>query len=434
MARAKSTRRTFLKATGAIALAGAGRRVLGANDRVVFGLIGCGGRGCGVARSLAGHKDATAAYVCDADKTRLARGKKSLGADNAVTDLRRILDDKSVDAVVIATPDHWHAPAAILACRAGMHVYVEKPCSHNIREGRVMIDTARKHKRVVQVGTQSRSCPQIAQAVKMLRDAVIGEVMIAKAINSQRRRNIGRGKPSKPPAHLDYDMWVGPAEFVPYQSNRLHYAWHWYYNFGTGDIGNDGVHELDYALWGLGVTGHPCAVGGYGAKMFFDDDQEFADTYYITYKFPTAGPAAKKGDRPRMLVFEQRDWSPYHQDGHENCVVFYGTKGMMVLSKTGRCDIFGERNKPIKQMKFSLSTDAHTRNFLDAIKTGGKPSADIAIGHAAATVAHLGNIVARVGRTVKFDPKTERITGDAEADALVARKYRPDHWAAVQGA
>jgi predicted dehydrogenase len=430
---ARHTRRDFLRNTtaaatsAALALGGERLRAAGANERIVVGLIGCGGRGVGVARSFAAQKDAAVAWVCEPDRQRLARAKEALAAPHADTDLRKVLDDRAVDAVVIATPDHWHAPATVLACAAGKHVYVEKPCSHNIREGRAMIDAARKHKRVVQVGTQSRSGEIMREAVGMLRDGAIGEVLVAKATNSQLRANIGRAKPSQPPAHLDYDLWVGPAPFVPYQANRLHYAWHWWYNFGTGDIGNDGVHQLDIARWGLGVDDrHPAAAAGCGAKLFFDDDQEFPDTYYVTYAYPPAG----REKRSRLLIYEQRIWSPYGQDGFENGNVFYGTGGMMCLGH-GACRIYGKGNKLIQEKRGGVGTDAHVRDFLDAIKGGKRPGADIEIGHRSAALAHLGNIVARLGRGVTFDPAAERIVNDPEADKLTRRTYRQGYWAAL---
>jgi len=430
-----TTRRTFLKAGGigaaasALAMAGPSPAARGAAGRLTMGLIGCGGRGRGLAQSFAAQKDVRVAYVCDPDANRRAQARKETGADHDVADMRRVLDDKAVDAVIVATTDHWHGPATILACEALKHVYVEKPCSHNIREGRLMVEAARRHRRVVQVGTQSRSSPPIQQAMALLAEGAIGDVLVAKATNSQRRGNIGRAGPSDPPAGLDYDLWVGPAPMRPYQSNLLHYKWHWFFAFGTGDIGNDGAHELDIARWGLGVEGHPSGAGGWAAKMGFDDDQEFPDTYYVTFSYPGDGYVGSR----RLLVFEQRDWSPYRQEGHENGNMFYGTKGMMVLGKGGGYQVFGERNRLLKEEKFSLPTDPHLRNFLDCVKDGAKPSADIETGHYAAALAHLGNIVGRVGRSLVFDPKTERIAGDAEADALVRRAYREGHWAVPKG-
>jgi predicted dehydrogenase len=384
--------------------------------------------------------DARVAYVCDPDQTRAERAKEATGADRAVADMRAILDDRAVDAVVIASCDHWHAPAAILACKAGKHVYVEKPCSHNVREGRLMVEAARKHNRVMQHGTQSRSSPSRQKAVEILRSGAIGEVLIAKHVNSQRRANIGHRSPSEPPPHLDYDLWVGPAEWRPYQSNFVHYHWHWFFNFGTGDIGNDGVHGIDVARWGLGVETHPSFVTGYGSKLFFDDDQEFPDTYNITFEYPGSGPSS--GEAPssvsewtgekRLLVYEQRIWSPYRQDPEGNSVFFYGTKGMLTIGRSG-IRVFGENNKLVSREELSGQDDAHQRDFLDAIKEGRRPNADVEIGHLSSSLCHLGNIVARVGRAIRFDAVKEQVVGDDQANALVRRKYREDHWAVPEG-
>ena len=261
-----------------------GRQASGAiaDDRQVVAFIGCGGRAKSLWPGFREH--ARVAWACDPDASRAASFQQMSGAANTTADLRRALDDKSVEAVVIATPDHWHAPAAILACEAGKHVYVEKPQSHNLLESRLLLDAARRNNVVVQHGTQSRSAPLIAGAVQMLREGVIGDVLVAKAWNIQRRANIGHQQPSDPPPGVDYDAWVGPAEFMPFQENRFHYHWHWWYNFGTGDIGNDGTHEIDYARWGLGVEGLPATATALGGKYYFDDDQQFPDTATCTLR------------------------------------------------------------------------------------------------------------------------------------------------------
>jgi len=425
------TRRAFLRkaGAGAVALGWAGAiNALGANEKVVVGLIGCGGRGAGVARGMGG-----AQFVCDPDRGRLGGAAKRFGvkSDNAVTDMRRIFDSKSVDAVIIATPDHWHAPAAILACEAGKHVYVEKPSTHNFRESQLLLEAARRTKRIVQHGTQSRSSGMIAGGIQMLREGVIGDVLVAKAWNIQRRANIGHGKPGSPPQGLDYDMWVGPAELVPFQRNRFHYHWHWWYNFGTGDMGNDGVHEIDYALWGLGAETLPSSVAGLGTKLFFDDDQEFPDTQTVVFEWP----GDRKVGSKRQLIFEMRIWSQTRPYGIDNGSEFYGTNGKMVLSKRGRLEIFGDRNRKIEaKPKSPPKVLGHQQDFLDAIKTGRKPNADIEIAHRTVTLVHLGNIACRLGRSLKFDPKTEQIVGDEEASRLLARRYRKGgHWAIPKG-
>jgi predicted dehydrogenase len=347
------------------------------------------------------------------------------GEPRGVGDMRRIFDDKAVDAVVIATPDHWHAPATLLACAAGKHVYVEKPCCHNIREGRLMIETARRNKMVVQTGTQSRSAPHVLEAMKRLRDGVIGDVLVAKAWNSQLRGNIGKRKASAPPGHLNFDAWLGPAPARAFQSNLLHSSWRWFHDFGTGDIGNDGVHDIDLARYGLGVERHPDVICGNGGKLFFDDDQEFPDTQYVCYEYDIDG-------KKKQLVYEQRIWSPYVQEGHENGNAFYGTKGYMVLGKHSGWQIFGPRNERGEQMRGGIDNAAHHRDWLECIRSGARPRADVEIGHLSAAVAHLGNITTRLGRTLRFDGTRERFIADAEADVLVGRTYR-EHWAKPNG-
>lgn len=427
-------RRTFMKQAGlsvagvsTAAMTGPTLGVIGANERINVGVLGCS-RGTRDGLCMAQH-GAKIAVTCDPDEGRAAKAKQQTKADRAVTDLRRVLDDNAVDVVVVGTPDHWHGPATILACEAGKHVYVEKPASHNIREGRLMVEAARRTKRVVQVGSQSRSTPVIMEGVKLLHDGGIGEVLVAKAWNSQRRGNIGHAKPSQPPKGFDYDLWIGPAPMRPYQSNCHHYTWHWWYDFGTGDAGNDGVHEIDIALWGLGVTSHPVNASGQGAKLFFDDDQQFPDTQYVTFEFVAEGTRTKKP----VLVYEHRIWTPYVQQGFENGNAFYGTKGYMILGKKGGYRMY-HGNKLVKEGKGGFSDVEHAKDFLDAIKTGRRPNADIEVGHRSATAVHLANILARTGcGTLDFDPKTERIVGNPEADALTRRTYRNEHWAVPKG-
>ena len=429
-----ANRRTFLKKTGltaagtALTAGLASSKAYGANERINIGVIGLS-RGQVLCDAFKAQDDANLAYVCDTDRNRLEKIKEKHKADKAVADFRAILDDKAVDAVAIAAPDHWHAPAAILACEAGKHVYVEKPPCHNIREGRLMLQAARKHDRVMQVGTQTRSSAGVKEAVDMLRDGAVGDILAVKVINSQRRGNIGHAQPSDPPADLDYDQWVGPAAWMPYQSNRLHYAWHWWYNFGTGDMGNDGVHDLDVGIWGLGVDTHPTTVRGYGSKLFFDDDQQFPDTQYITFEYPGDGQIGHK----RLLIFEQRIWSPYRQEGFENGDIFYGTKGHMVIGKGDGYWLYAERNKLVKEREFGMATVEHQRNFLDCIKSGERPNADVEIGLQAATAVHLGNICARLDRKLTFDPKNQKFIGDDEANKLIGREYREGHWAVPKG-
>lgn len=431
-----SNRRTFIQqtATAVAATSAFGFPSVGqsasANERVVMGVIGPGGMGSNLLSSFVEQKDVEIAYVCDVDSNRMAQAAKSVEkktnkAPKQEKDMRRLFEDKVVDAVVIATPDHWHAPATILACDAGKHVYVEKPCSHNLREGRLMVEAARRNNRVVQTGTQTRSSEHAIRAMELLHNGAIGDVLVAKAWNSQLRGNIGKAKPSDPPAHLDFDLWVGPAPMVPYQSNLLPGIWRWWYAFGTGDMGNDGVHDIDLARWGLGVKTHPTKISAMGGKYFFDDDQQFPDTQYISFEYAGAGI----GGRPKQLIFEQRIWSPYVQEGHENGNAFYGTKGMLVLGKGKGWELFGPRNEPREKMAGRPDSGAHHRNFLECIKNGKLPAADVEIGHLSAALCHLGNIATRVGRVLHFDPEKEHILKDDEAARLLRRTYRAGHWA-----
>jgi predicted dehydrogenase len=427
-------RRTILGggALGAAALALGGVRANGPADRrVTVGLIGAGGMGANHLRLLAARPDVEVAFVCDVDGDRLAEGaalveKASGKAPEAVKDLRRVLDDRRVEAVWVATPDHWHAPAAILALDAGKHVYVEKPCCHNVREGGLMAEAVKRSGKHLQVGTQSRSTAVVRDAIDRVRGGAIGEVLVAKAWNSQRRRSIGKAEPSEPPQRLDFDLWLGPAPKVPYRPNLLPGVWRWWYDFGCGDIGNDGVHDLDVACWGLGVETHPQRVACLGGKSFFDDDQQFPDTQYAVFEYPdAAGPG-----RAKQLVFEQRIWSPYVQEGYENGAAFYGTEGLLVIGHSVGWTLYGPRNQKIAGRTGPADLSAHHDNFLDCVRGDAKaPNADVTAGQRSATLVHLANIGARVGRVLRFDPKTESIVGDDEAAAMVSRRYRDRHWA-----
>ena len=335
----QAPRRTFIKQTALSAVAAStlvhtSREARAAEGRKIrMGAIGCGGQGTSLLKTFAAMPDVELAYVCDPDDARgqkAAEAVKEHAKPQVVRDLRQILDDKSIDAVTVATPDHWHGPAALLALEAGKHVYVEKPCSHNIREGRLMIEAAAKAGRVVQVGTQARSTAYIGEVFEKLKQGVIGEVLVAKAWNSQRRKDIGHMQPSEAPGGFDYDLWVGPAPMVPFQANRHHYTWHWWYDFGTGDGGNDGVHEIDVARWGLGVDEHPSRATALGGKLGFNDDQQFPDTQYAVFHWD-----APQGGTAKELVFEMRIWSPYRQDGFENGCAFYGREGVPHLGRSG---------------------------------------------------------------------------------------------------
>ncbi len=428
-------RRGFLKTTGASAVAlTAGRRAVAAAlpPKIVLGVIGPGGMGINHIRKLCDRNDVEIAWVCDVDQRRLGAAvdyvKKAVDNSRVKStgDLRNVLDDPAVDAVFIATPDHWHAPAAILALDAGKHVYVEKPCCHNIREGRLMAEAVERSGRLLQVGTQSRSTDCVREAMQRIHEGEIGEVLVAKAWNSQRRGTIGKAKPTEPPQGLDFDTWVGPAPLVPYQSNLLPSIWRWWYAFGCGDIGNDGVHDIDVALWGFNPASHPERATCLGGKYFFDDDQQFPDTQYAVLEYPVDGTSVKK----RQLIFEQRIWSPYTQETYENGAAFYGTDGYLIIGHTTGWRLYKPKDKLVAERTGRADLVAHHDNFFNCIRGDEtRLNADISAGHRAATIVHLSNIAARTGKVLEFDPATESITNDQQAAALIGRQYREGHWA-----
>jgi predicted dehydrogenase len=399
------------------------QRAVAANDKVNIAIIGVRSRGKALATNFAALPDVNVACLCDVDErvhgaAAQAVEQRAGKRPQLLGDLRRALDDKTIDAVVIAAPDHWHAPATLLACAAGKDVYVEKPCSHNLREGRLMIEAARRHKRIVQHGTQSRSRPSTERAIAYIQSGKIGKVLMAKAWDVQLRADLGHKADAPAPPGVDYDMWTGPAPLLPFNENRFHYNWHWHWNYGTGDAGNDGVHQIDMARWALGVEA-PTEVSGLGRKLFFQDDQQTPDTMNIT--FACGGKA---------LIFEMRIWNPYGMENVENGVAVYGSEGMVQIGRwTGKSGfkVFDSKGKEVL-FDNANEPDAHARNFIDCVRSRQTPNADIAVGHVSTTYAHLANIVARTGRHLKFDAQTETIVGDAEASRYLQRQYRK-HWA-----
>lgn len=425
----KLPRREFLAGVGAVAVSPVPVSAATNDERIIVGVIGPGGMGSNHLRNLVQRDDVTIAWVCDVDRERLNKAANLVHSETgkrprSTSDLRHMLDDANVRAVFIATPDHWHAPAAILALDAGKHVYVEKPCCHNIREGRLMADAVKRSGRLLQVGTQSRSTDCVVEAMRRIHKGEIGDVLVAKAWNSQRRGSIGHAEPTDPPANLNFAQWLGPTPEFPYQKNLLHGVWRWWHAFGCGDIGNDGVHDIDVALWGLNPNSHPERIACFGGKYFFDDDQQFPDTQYAQFEFPV-----DKSGKRKQLIFEQRIWTPYTQDGYENGAAFYGTKGVLICGHTVGWRLYGPRNKLIAERTGRADLVAHHDNFFAAIRGNAQLNADITVGHRSATLVHLANIAARMGRVLNFDPKTERIVDDVESDALIRRTYRNDHFA-----
>ena len=399
------------------------------NNRITIALMGVRGRGRSLTEAFAKMPDVDIAYVCDVDSTVVEPALKIIERNGrnrppVVSDIRRCLDDKSVDAIVMGTPIHWHAPGTILACDAGKDVYVEKPVSHNIREGRLMVEAARRHKRIVQAGTQLPSLPVTQRFHDYVQSGKLGRVLMAKVWNVQLRHNIGR-KPDEPiPTGLDYDIWTGPLPPLPFNRNRFHSTVNWHWHYGCGDIGNDGVHQLDIARRALNV-GLPKTVSGMGKKLYFDDDQQTPDTMNITYDYGG-----------KIIQYEQRLWNPYGLESCDNGVAVYGDKAVAQFGHFNGKDwgfrIYDDKNNLVHEDRHDgTSIDApHARNFLDCVKSRRKPKVEIEEGHLSTALAHLGNIVARTGRAIRLI--NESIDSDHEADALTSREYR-DHWSAPKG-
>ena len=433
-------RRFLVKSAGVAAglalpaLAAPGR-VLGAGEKIRLGFMGVGGRAGSLLRGFASLADTEIAAVCDVDSRRIPGAVQAVEKleggkrPRIAKDFREIIDDRTIHALVVGTPDHWHAIPTILACQAGKDVYVEKPCSHNIREGQLMVAAARKYERVVQVGIQSRSSPHHAQAYDYIRSGKLGKVCVVKSWESTRQRNLGFPPDQPVPPGVDYDMWLGPAPERPFNPLRFHGNWRWFFDYGTGDLGNDGVHRLDYALRGLNAAregrgqkpvGLPLAIAASGGKYFFHDAQEWPDTLHVTYDYPGA-----------TLVYELRIWTRYPIEGEHEGAAVYGENGYVVIGN-GRWRAFDAGGKPTGDGGESVNRihhdPAHKKNFLECIRSRAKPVCDIEIGHVTSFLCHAGNVAWRVGRKLRFDKTTHSFGMDGEANRLLGRSYR-QKWA-----
>ncbi len=421
-------RRRFLKQSGASLgiLAGAGlvsESSAGgradANSQINIAAIGTGGRGSFLMNKMGGHKDAVIVTVCDVNQNNLARAVEAVRKiegkkPNTADDFRRVLDNKSIDAVIVATPHHWHAPIVVRALDAGKHVYCEKPASHVFREGRLIVEAARRNKRVVQHGTQMRSSEVTARAGKVLKSGVLGEIKQAKAWGVEPRSSLAAVPDSAPHDYLDYDFWLGPAPKRPFNANR-HRRWNSYRDYGNGEVGGDGIHDIDMARWGLGVSTHPVRITAHGSRVHLRGDGDFPDNMIATYQYAEG----------KVLIYENRNFAPYKMHGYDNGNAFYGTEGYMIFSRRGYFQTYlGAREEKGPGMKGSDGVDQHVRNFLDAVITGKPNNADAETAHRSCGIVHLGEIAFRTGQVIQFDPKKERIVGNDEADAMLSKQYR----------
>jgi predicted dehydrogenase len=412
------TRRNFVTAAVGAAALNLNPRAMGANDRINLALIGARnqGKGVGLRTIAAGGRIAT---ICDIDDAIYAavapqyaerQGQKPV----YVKDYRRVIDDKNIDAVIIATPDHWHTHMGLPVLQAGKDLFIEKPLSQTIHEGRLIRDASRKYKRVVQVGTMRRSGPHFQEAAKQV--SKIGKLCMVRAWMAQVRESIGTPPDGTPPAGVDYDMWLGPAPLRAFNQNRFHYNWRFFYDYGNTELGNQGVHMLDVALMGIQeVAGMakslPHRVSSQGGIYWLHDAKEVPDTQVTTYDY---------GDF--MLVWELSSFSKSHPvENAQAGTAFYGSQGTLIVDGRG-WKLFGADGKPAGSGDAQPMT--HEKNFLECMRSRKEPNADVEIGRLSTTLCHLGNISQKLGRDVKFDAKTETFGDDKAANALLTKHYR----------
>jgi predicted dehydrogenase len=404
---------------------------------VRVGIMGVNGRGNALAQSFARIAGSEVTYICDVDsravtKTIAAVSELRNGSSlqqrrpTGVTDVRRVLDDPDVDALVIAAPDHWHAPATIMALQAGKHVYVEKPCSHNAREGELLVEAQRKYDRVVQMGNQQRSAPRSIEIIQEIRDGLIGRPYYARAWYANTRGTIGHGQIAPVPEWLDYELWQGPAPRTPYKDNVVHYNWHWFWRWGTAEINNNGAHEIDVCRWALGVD-YPTRVTSAGGRYHFaEDDWEMVDTQIAAYDFP----------EDKTLVWEGRSCNGRPVEGRGRGSSIHGEKGTVVLDRNGYVVYDNDNNEVRRNLRPQQDsgldvrgagplTDLHIENFLETIRGQATQTAPIDQGHTSVLLCHLGNIAQRTGRALDCDPSNGRIMNNAEAMKLWSRDYEP---------
>ncbi|MEZ5401447.1 MAG: Gfo/Idh/MocA family oxidoreductase [Bryobacteraceae bacterium] len=404
-------------------------RVRGANDKVNVAIVGLGGRGTNHLQEYVKNAGFHVAAIVDVNQAAQERAVAFVKREQnyepkAYSDMREAFADKSVDAVSIATPNHWHVLAALWAVQAGKDVYVEKPVSHNIFEGQQLTAAARKYNKIVQVGQQSRSIPHKQKAMQMLRDGAIGKVYMAKGYCYKRRKSIGHKPDMATPAGLDWERFLGPAPLRPFNELRFRYNWHWFWDTGNGDIGNQGVHEMDVALWGLGKTSFPKSVVSTGGKLVYDDDQETPNTQIAQFDF---------GDGTQMH-FEVRGLLTPADGGLErrgaNTVgdTFFGSDGALSIDHTGFRLYKGEEMKLAMEEPAArgVDTNAHIANFLTALKSRKHTdlNCDVAVGALSAAFCHLANISYRLGRKLEIDPGAQRFRSDDEANRMLTRNYR----------
>jgi predicted dehydrogenase len=430
-------RRDFVKTAGA---AGLGLSVAGSffpaygknapSNKMVVAVMGLNGRGNGLTRELAKIDGYEIAYICDVDERAISKGIRTVeehgnqkNKPRGVKDFRTALDDKNLDALIIAAPDHWHAPATILALQAGKHVYVEKPCGHNAREGEMLVEAQKKYNKVVQMGNQQRSSIESIEAMQEIREGAIGKPYFGKAWYANTRGSIGTGKPAAIPSWLDYELWQGPAPRVDYQDNLIHYNWHWFTNWGTGEICNNGTHEIDICRWALGVD-YPLRVSSQGGRYHFDDDWQFYDTQVASFDFEDG----------KTITWEGRSCNGRKVEGRGRGAAIYGTDGTMILDRNGY-ELYDHRSNLIRKVNARSEaatmdtvggdslTALHFVNFHDGVTQDAPLNSHIEEGHKSVLLCHLGNIAQELGQTLETDPANGHIKNNDTAMNHWGRSY-----------
>ena len=430
-----SSRRKFIKSAAVAGAAlGVGMpaisygNILGANRRINVAVFGTNGRGMALMDTFAKAADGAVVGIGDVDKRAIEKAQQSLSAAGhrkatGNQDFRRFLDDKDVDAVVIATPDHWHAPMAILALQAGKHVYVEKPCSHNPAEGDMLVAAQKKYGKVVQMGNQTRSSVSLNKIVGEIHDGVIGRAYAGKAWYANSRGSIGTGKAAPVPEWLDWELWQGPAPRQQYMDNLVHYNWHWFWKYGTGELLNNGTHEIDMCRWALGVD-YPTSIASTGGRYHFKDDWEAYDTQVVGIEYADG----------KTINWEGRSCNGIPFWGRGRGALIHGTEGSVMMDRDGYI-VYDRSGKEVRREKeegksVSMGTagggsldERHIDNFLATVNGAGKLNSPIEDANISVTTCHLGNIAHRVGAKLHLDTKTGKPKGNKKAKALWSREY-----------
>jgi len=437
-----NSRREFIKktVTGSAALYASGmfpvlssksyKKIIGSNDRVNVCVMGANSRGFAHAENFSRQPNCSVIHICDVDSRVIEKTVAKVqeignNKPKGFSDIRKSLEDKDLDAVVIAAPDHWHAPAALMALKAGKNVYVEKPCSHNPHEGEILTQAAIKYGKKVQMGDQRRSWTNIIMAIGELKAGAIGRVYLGKGWYTNTRESIGIGKAASVPEWLNWELWQGPAPRKDFKDNVVHYNWHWFWHWGTGEALNNGTHMVDLLRWGMGLN-YPVRVSSNGGRYQFKDDWETPDTQIISLDFP--------GDA--SLTWEGRSCNGKPVEGAPVGVVFYGEKGSLMIGSGNEYTVYDLKGKVTKEVKDTVTVNPlnkvgpgdlldfpHISNFLNAIRTGEKLNADIDSGHKSTLLVQLGNIAQRVGHSLEIDPSNGHILNDNKAMGLWSREY-----------